>query len=292
MDIWQNIKYQFNTGNMLMKIIFINIFVFVVAGLLKVVCYLFQLSALDWEVVLSLPSDWTLLFVRPWTVFTYMFLHDGVWHILFNMLMLYWFGQMFLLRFSERHLLGLYLQGGIAGGLLFVLAYTLLPVLTTKFGMLQGASAAVMAVAFGISVYAPQQRVRLFLVGNVQLVYIALAMLLIDLLSLGSERNIGGHIAHIGGAGVGYLFAKLMLKGIDLTAWINRMADLIVDTSDRLRSPRPKMKVKHRQNEYKERESTESDAIDAILDKVKQSGYQSLSQSEKKRLFDASNQKK
>ncbi len=83
-----------------------------------------------------------------------------------------------------------------------------------------------------------------------------------------------------------------MLKGIELTAWINRIDDLIVDTSDRLRSPRPKMKVKHRQNEYKERESTESDAIDAILDKVKQSGYQSLSQSEKKRLFDASNQKK
>lgn len=127
-------------------------------------------------------------------------------HLLFNMLWLYWFGQLFLLFFNAKQFGGVYILGGLSGAAVYLFAYNLLPYFVAVEGMLLGASAAVLAVVFAVSAYAPDYKIRLLFIGNISIKYIALITVLIDLLSITSQ-NAGGHIAHIGGALFGFLFA-------------------------------------------------------------------------------------
>ena len=226
---------------------------------------------------------------RPWTVITYMFTHFDFLHILFNMLWLYWFGGLFLTFFSERQLGGLYLLGGIAGAVLFMLAYNIFPYFQTvaSSSYLMGASASVMAIVFAVSFYRKDLEINLFLIGRIKLIYLALFTFVIDLLAITSD-NAGGHIAHIGGALFGIWFAMQIKKGKDLTAPMNRVLDWVANLGKR----KPKMKVTYKRAEtdyeYNARKQRESADIDAILDKLKRSGYESLSADEKRQLFDAS----
>lgn len=288
-SIFTNLKNTFRAGNILAKLIYINVGLFILIRLLGVLFLLFNIPGIPFLQYLQMPSSPELLMYRPWTVITYMFTHFDFLHILFNMLWLYWFGGLFLTFFSERQLGGLYLLGGIAGAVLFMLAYNIFPYFQTvaSSSYLMGASASVMAIVFAVSFYRKDLEINLFLIGRIKLIYLALFTFVIDLLAITSD-NAGGHIAHIGGALFGIWFAVRIKEGKDLTGPMNRLLDRVVNLGKR----KPKMKVTYKRAEtdyeYNARKHRESADIDAILDKLKRSGYESLSADEKRQLFDAS----
>lgn len=288
-DIFINLKRNFRQGSILSKLIYINVGLFVVIRLISVVCILFNLGDGYFLNYLQLPSSPELLLYRPWTVITYMFTHFDFLHILFNMLWLYWFGSIFLSFFSERQLGGLYLLGGVAGAVFFMLAYNIFPYFQNMAGrsFLMGASASVMAIVFAVSFYKKEYEINLLFIGRVKLIYLAIFAFLLDFLSIASD-NAGGHIAHIGGALLGIWFANRISAGRDLTASVSRLLDWIVNLFKR----KPKMKVSYKRTEtdydYNARKHQENIDLDVILDKLKRSGYESLSAEEKKKLFDAS----
>ncbi len=291
-DIIDKLKYKYKTGNVMTRLVFINVFVFIALKIIGVIFTLFNINTLDLIVFLGVPSHIPLLLNRLWTPITYMFVHEGFLHLLFNMLWLYWFGQIFLQYFSDRSLGSLYVLGGLAGALLYVVAFNTIPYyMDMGRGWMIGASAAVMAIVMGAAFYRPDVQLNLFLLGPVKIVYIAIFAFVLDFLSLGNATNPGGHVAHIGGALLGYLFAVQYKKGNDITHWMSKWIDWFAGLF-KPRQKKSKLKVEYTRNEpdweYNKRKHTEQEEIDAILDKLKQSGYSSLSSDEKKKLFDAS----
>lgn len=294
--IFDDLRRTFRQGNIVVRLIFINVAVFVLCTLLSVLLGLFTIDTTELLRNLYLPADLLQLLRRPWTLITYMFMHAGIWHLLGNMLWLYWFGRLFLYFFSSKHLRGLYIVGGLLGGLLYIVAYNTLPIFEGHLysATLVGASASVLAIAIATAVREPEYQINLMFIGPVRLKYFALFIVLFDILYVGSN-NAGGHIAHLGGALAGWWFATGISKGYDITRWANVCMDAIAGLfSKRERKPRkPKMKV-HTTNartadyEYNARKKAQSDEVDRILDKLKQSGYSSLSEEEKRRLFEAS----
>lgn len=283
-----NLGERFRSGDVTAKLIYINVGLFVVIRLVWLVCLLMNVSGVPFLMYLEMPSSPELLLRRPWTVVTYMFTHFDALHILFNMLWLYWFGSLFMRFFSGRQLGGLYVLGGIVGAALFMLAYNVFPYFraSAQCGMLMGASASVMAVVFAVAFYKKDLEINLLFLGRMKLIYLAVLTIAVDFLAM-TQSNAGGHIAHIGGALLGVWFARRMGEGKDLTAPVNRMIDRVVNLFKR----KPKMKVTYRRTEtdyeYNARKRREEESIDAILDKLKRSGYESLSSEEKKQLFDA-----
>lgn len=298
-SIIDNIKAGFARGTLLIRLIYLNVAVFLLVHLVAVILTLWNIHPTAWMAYIDLPSDIGELLHRPWTLLTYMYVHYDVWHILFNMLWFYWFGNIFLQYFTPKQMGGLYLLGGLAGALFYVAAYNIFPYFTDKQGMMCGASAAIMAVVLAITVRVPDYKVNLLFLGAVSLKYIAAVTILIDLFSM-TSANAGGHIAHIGGAVMGILFTQFWKRGKDLTRPVNAVIDAIVTLFSR-----PRFKV-HRQPhtasshstasshrrpesdyEYNARKKREMEEIDTILDKIKKSGYSALTEEEKKRLFDA-----
>jgi len=299
--IFTEINRRFNTGSILTKYIFINVGTFIIIRLLIIIMQLFMKEASFLEYI-ELSSSFTLLLYRPWTIITYMFVHIDFLHILFNMLWLYWFGRIFLTFFTGRQLGGLYVLGGVAGAALFMIAYNIFPYLKqlSYNSFLVGASASVMAIVFAVSFYRKEYAINLLFIGRIKLIYLAIGVFLLDILAITSE-NAGGHIAHIGGALFGILFASRYNKGKDITGFINKIIDRFVNmithkpTFKTYRSEKKTSdsdeKNNHRKetdDEYRRRKNEENRVIDEILDKLKRSGYESLSAEEKKRLFDAS----
>ena len=294
--IFDDLKRTFQQGNIVVRLVYINVAAFVLCTLLSVVLGLFGISAAEFLRSLYLPADLLQLLRRPWTLITYMFLHAGVWHLLGNMLWLYWFGRLFLYFFSAKHLRGLYVVGGLLGALLYIVAYNVFPIFSDQLysATLVGASASVLAIAIATAIREPEYKINLMLIGPVKLKYFALFIVLFDALYVGSN-NAGGHIAHLGGALAGWWFAKGISQGRDITHWVNVCIDAIEKLFSK-REPRPrkpKMKV-HSTNsrtadyEYNAQKKAQSDEVDKILDKLKKSGYSSLSDEEKRRLFEAS----
>jgi hypothetical protein len=219
-----------------------------------------------------------------------MFLHQEFLHILFNILWLYWFGQIFLRYFDDKKLLSVYLVGGLAGAALYILSFNLLPVfnqvLPVSYAL--GASASVIAIVIAVSVYAPNHTINLMFFGPVQLKYIAIITIVIDILSIASS-NAGGHIAHLGGALFGYLYISQIRKGKNITRGFDRFMDKIFS----LFKPREKFKVTYKRPmtdiekdiEYNKSQAAKQKDIDKILDKIAKSGYDSLTKKEKEVLF-------
>ena len=289
-----DLKNGFKRGNISLQFIYINVGVFVVSTLVGVILMLFNWGGMSWLQWLELPAWLSQFVVQPWSLFTYMFLHAGVLHLLFNMLWLYWFGEMFLSIYSARHFQGLYILGGICGGLFYMLAYNVFPYFAPYVygSYLLGASASVLAVVVATAARLPEYRVNFMFIGAVRLKYVALFVVLMDLLFV-TSGNGGGHIAHLGGALAGWWFAWSLGKGRDVTRWVNKVFDVLSGGIKVSRSPKkPKMKVEKGGREadydYNANKKRQNDEIDRILDKLKQSGYSSLSTEEKKRLFDAS----
>lgn len=294
MDIVNEIKLLFRKGSTLTRLIFINMAIFLVIKLVGVFFFLFQQPALHEEMIglLGLPADLQVLLKRPWTVVTYMFTHYQFFHMLFNMLWLYWFGKIFLDYLDQKKLLSVYLLGGLAGGALYILFFNIFPVFEPALSqsIAIGASAAVLAIVVTISVYAPDHRIHLLFIGSIKIKYIALISILIDLMSIQSG-NAGGHIAHLGGALFGFLYGYQLTRGKDLATGFNRM----MDTLFLLFKPKPKLHVKYKKPsgsetdiEYNKRKAGEQKEIDRILDKISRSGYSALTKEEKDLLFRSS----
>lgn len=290
-----DLKENFRRGSIHIRLIYINVGIFLLVALLGIVLRLFNFapgSLLDW---FELPASLPRFATQPWSILTYMFLHADIWHLLFNMLWLYWFGALFLRFFSAKHLRGLYLLAGICGGILYMAAYNLFPYFRplTDYSLLLGASASVLGIVAATAYREPNYPIGLLLIGTVKLKYLALVVIGLDVLFITSE-NAGGHIAHLGGALAGLWFAASLNKGTDLTKWLNRAADQATALF-RPRPRKPKMKVHYGANadrqkdyDYNARRKAQDDEIDRILDKVRKSGYDNLTEEEKKRLFDAS----
>lgn len=289
-NIFTDFKQTFRRGSVLWKLIYINAGVFIFIRLAMVVLILFNIEGFPLLQYLQVPSSLPLLLVRPWTLITYMFTHFDFLHILFNMLWLYWFGKIFLLFFNERQLGGLYILGGLAGAALFIVAYNIFPYFYTAApnSFLMGASASVMAIVFAVSFYRKDFEIGLLFIGRVKLIYLALFTLVIDLLAVTSS-NAGGHIAHVGGALLGIWFANRISRGKDMTSPVNRVIDWFANIGKR----KPKMQVTYNKRtetdyEYNARKNNETAELDKILEKLRRSGYGSLSAEEKRKLFDAS----
>ncbi len=290
---------QFGAADIVRKFIYANVVVYIILVLIGVFSVLLNAPSLVAAVKswLELPASLVSLAHKPWTVFTYMFMHGGLMHILWNMFALYLFGRIFLDFFSVRHFVGVYLLGGLSGALFFVLAYNVFPYFAgvVDVAHLVGASAAVLAVVTAAAVRSPEYRISLLFFGSVKLSTFAVFIVCISVLML-SGGNAGGNFAHLGGALGGYLFALMLGKGYDVTDVVCRPADWLKSLFERLRARRVKKRKftyspggKHGADyEHNARKKADEAEIDAILEKIKKGGYASLSEKEKMRLFDAS----
>ena len=286
------------------RIIYINIAVFVVLRLIGITGFLFGFDASSIISYVELPSSPIKFLYQPWTIITYMFAHYDILHILFNMLWMWWFGQLFLQFFSPRQLTGLYFVGGIGGGLLYMLAYNLLPVFAWQQGLLLGASASIIAIVVATAVYAPDYKVGLLFFGSVSIKWIAIVTIFLDFLSI-TSANAGGHISHIGGAIVGLAFTLSLRRGFDITAWFNAIIDFIVNTWRRITGSGNNFSIGSAHRRKRRRQPTpppppptgsdmspeDERILDEILRKIKMSGYSALTEDEKERLFNVSRKK-
>ena len=296
--MFENLYKKYRGSDVVGKFIFVNVALYVLLLFIGVFSVLFNAGSLSADVLsfVELPASLGELALRPGTGFTYMFIHAGLWHILWNMFALYFFGKIFLNFYSVRHFVGIYILGGLFGALFFVLAYNLFPYFGPylPFSRLVGASAAVLAVVVAAAVRSPQYRINLMFVGSVKLSTFALVVVAMSFLMLSGE-NAGGNFAHLGGAFAGWLVADMLNKGRDLTQVVNGPIDWVSSLIVRLRTPRKK-KTKFTYTrggrsadyEYNARKKADEAEVDRILEKVKKGGYASLSEEEKKRLFEAS----
>jgi len=285
MTIWDEIKESFREGSALTRLIYINLGVFLVFRILNVFFFLSgtPFPFMDW---LALPADFDLLASRPWTLITYMFLHFEFLHILFNLLWLYWMGQIFLTYFDQGKLITIYLLGGISGGLFYVAGYNLFPVFShmVSDSRLLGASASVIAIVTALAVHAPNHTLHLMFIGPVKMKYIALVSVLMYVIGI-SSTNAGGNLAHLGGAFWGVIYVLQLRRGIDPGKSVNGLFSSLKKTF----SPKPKVKVSYRKPaddiEYNRQKNQDQKRMNEILEKISKSGYDSLSKEEKEILF-------
>lgn len=274
--------------NSLNQIIFINVLVFLVIMTTHVVLWFAQQTSLYKEIVLwiKLPSNLHTFLTRPWTLLTYFVVHEDPFHILFNLLVLYWFGQIIGDLIGSKRITALYIYGGIVGGLLYMLAYNTIPNFSNYVSgsFLLGASAGVYAIVTAAATLVPNYTMYLLLFGPVRIKYIALFYLVISFAQT-TSTNAGGNIAHLGGALMGYLFIVQLKKGKDLGKPINGFFGFLENLFKRDKG----LKVSFKNPvKGKNQGSPSQEEVDAILDKISQNGYESLTKDEKQKLFHAS----
>jgi membrane associated rhomboid family serine protease len=294
MGIWDEIKLVFRKGSNLTRLIYINIAVFVLITIVAVIGFLLNNQELSGKALdlFSVPASFNALLIRPWTLITYMFTHKDIWHILFNMLWLYWFGRIFLEYLDERKLVAVYLLGGISGALVYILSFNIFPafkgILADSVAI--GASASVMAIVIAIATYVPDYTVQLFLFGRIKIKYMALAIFVLTSV-MDFSVNSGGKLAHIGGAFFGYFYILNLRHGRDIGKGFNRIIDFFVTAF----KPRKKLKVTHKkvanEYEYNKIKTEHQKRINNILDKISKGGYESLTKEEKETLFNESQKK-
>jgi membrane associated rhomboid family serine protease len=313
-SIWEDVKRQFSYGNKVTQLIIVNVAVFVLINLVMLILYIgngAELPEIFNTIVrtLSLSSDWKVLITSPWSIITHMFLHTDPFHILWNMLYLYWFGRIVSDFIGNQRIVPIYLLGGLAGGILYLASASFLP----GVGLYAlGASAGVMAITLAAGAIAPNYEMNLIFIGPVKLKYIVTVLLFLDLIAIPKGGNTGGHVAHIGGALMGWLFIFQLQNGNDLSKPINGFFNWVASLFDRKKrqSKRSKAKVAYKNPNVKRAKTTAAvhvknskgnanmdyssmshqERVDAILDKIKLTGYDSLSKEEREYLFKASKQ--
>lgn len=297
----EEFKYAFKRpDNGLMKIIVINTVIFVGLWILEVPFKMAGRMDIHNLIVfqLSISSNLEIFITKPWTLITYFFTHVGFFHFLFNMLFLYWFGRLIVEYLGNRKLVSLYVWGGLAGAISFLLIYNIIPFYADRVAgsTMIGASAGVLAVVVGAATLIPNYTFVLLFIGPVKIKYIAIFQVFMSYVSI-TGANAGGEIAHLGGAAIGFLFIKQLQGGTD---W-GRPVWAVLDFFKGLFSKRSRIKVSH-SNRGSSRTAYNSnsgktinitpradqDEIDAILDKISESGYESLTKEEKQKLFNAS----
>lgn len=287
MSLLQDAKYKFSRFNIFEKIITINVIIFVVA---RLVGFLFPSSSniiFNW---FEFPVKLGDFITQPWSILSYAFIHYDPWHLIFNMLMLYFIGRLFMNLFNTKLGLNVYFLGAIFGALLFMLGYNIFPDFYKNGILLVGASAAVRALIIFLCAYMPKMEVRVF-TFNIKLWYIGAAFVVLDVLGLFGD-NPGGNTAHLGGALLGYLYATQLAKGNDIGKGFERFMDSLVGLFKKSPS-KSNLKTVHKSKKQsfagksKEEfgEFNKQKQIDIILDKISKSGYDSLSKEEKEFLF-------
>ena len=284
-------------NNSHVQLIIINVVIFLVMVVLYV---LFTVTKFDiaWtfiEKVFMLPPKFADFVTRPWTLVTYAFAHDwrGVWHIIWNMLALYWFGKLFIEYLGNDKLIAIYVLGALAGGIVYLLMFNLIPFYKeiSGFSGMVGASAAVYAVMMAIVTLIPDYTFFLLFLGPVKIKYIALFFVVGSLIGVVGANN-GGNLAHLGGLLMGFIYTKQLQAGVNWGGWITST----VDWFGGLFKSSPKVKVTYRKSEPQQRQpgkkqsfnKATQEEIDAILDKISDKGYESLTKEEKEKLFNAS----
>lgn len=284
MSIVSELKESFREGTALVRLIYVNVAVFLAIKLLEILAMfgMPRVPVVEW---FGVPIDFVDALMRPWTLVTYMFVHVDFIHLLFNMLCLHWFGAIYRGVLGMRSLLATYLIGGLAGGLAALLCNAAgMPM----SGMVMiGASASVMAILLTAAVAAPNYVVQVIFVGEVRLKYYALVFVLLDVISIPRLSNVGGHVAHLGGALAGVLLARRW-RAVGTLPVLNISTAAIAKLFRR----KPNMKVVHRRPmtdaEFNAARAAREREVDRILEKIKESGYDSLTPDERKMLFDES----
>ena len=283
-----NLRYQIARLNVAEKLIAINVLVFILNGLIPFLMGMNKNSIVQW---FQLPNDFFDFLMQPWSLVTYSFFHGGLSHIFWNMLVLYFVGRIFLNLFDGKRFLNVYLLGVILGGLFFMLGYNVFPAFFEVNAVLVGASAGVRAVLIFICAYIPNQEVRVVFF-NVKLWYIGAFVVLLDFIQMPYGGNAGGNLAHLGGALLGYMYARQLVKGHDIGSGFARVLDAVANLFKKGEKKAP-LKTVYRKQKSTTRSKVNSDKeshqrkIDAILDKISKSGYESLSKAEKDFLFKA-----
>lgn len=291
MTIFDEIKQSYKTGSVLHKLIYINVGVFLALHIGVIILVLANQIGRDQSIneilyYLAVPSDLSALARKPWTIVTYMFTHGFLWHILFNLMILYWFGRYFIEEFGVKKILGIYLLGGLGGAVLFIFFYNIFPFFeeVKAQSIATGASASVMAIVIAVATAVPNRQMNIVFIGPVKILYIALILFVTSTI-LDFTDNTGGKIAHLGGALVGFFFANYYRKGKDITRGFDRFMDSFADMFRK----KKKMKVKYKRPaddyEYNKQKATEQQELDSILDKISKGGYDSLTKAEKEKLF-------
>lgn len=295
MSVADKIRYKLQTATVVEKLIALNVIVFVLFYLTKTIAYLFQLPSdfiMEWLVFPKEPGEYIF---KPWSIITYSFLHSGIWHILSNMLILYYAGNYFLSYFPSSKLLTFYFLGVIIGATVYMLSYNLFPAFqATGKSYLVGASAGVMSVLIGIATRIPQMRIRLLILGSIKFWYIAAFLVVLDIIQI-PFGNAGGHLAHLGGAFFGYIYSSQLAKGNDIASGFEKAIAWFLSLFEASKKAKPTMRTVYKKtnttpsnpviNKFNKNEKQQK--IDSILDKIGKSGYDSLTKAEKDFLFNA-----
>ena len=281
MNIIDDLKFQYRVGGIANKMIYWNVGFFLLS---IIFFYQFKSGVFDFPNWLAISSEPTTVLTRPWTLLTYAFFHYGFLHLFFNMMVLNFSSRLFLTFFTQKQYLGLYILSAIFSALCFVLSFYFLH----QTSSMVGASAAIMALLVATTTYQPLMEIRLLLIGNVKLWHITAVLLLLDLLQI-QMNNTGGHIAHLSGAFFGYIYIKLLQNGTDLSRIVDSVLNLFSNkqsTPFRKVHVNPKKPAAKRESKIVIKDKTQQQ-LDEILDKISQSGYDSLTAEEKEFLFKA-----
>lgn len=288
MNIFDDLKLRYRTGDVALQFIFWNVGIFLFSLLFFYQFKLGQFIFPDW---LALSSDNNVSLFHPWTFISYAFFHDGIGHLFFNMMVLHFCSQLFLTFFTTKQFVGLYILSSIFSGIIFVVSFQFLQYTS----LIVGASAAIYAILVATTTYQPLMEVQLFLFGRVKIWYITAVILLLDVIQFRLE-NMGGHIAHFAGAFFGFLFIKLLVNGTDLSKLVSGVIDFVAHLfQKKKKTPFKKVHVNYAKKETQRTTSKivtkdkTQQQIDEILDKISQSGYDCLTSEEKEFLFKAGN---
>jgi len=287
--IINELKNSFKQGSLLSRLIYINLAVFVIIEVLSVFLFLFNQSSYELIDLVALPAKGSELLSKPWAIITYMFVHSGFIHLIFNLLWLYFGGTIFLKYLNNKQIVSTYILGGLTGGLFYILAFNYFPVFESVLeqSIAVGSSASVLAILVAIATYVPNYIVNLTFIGRVKLKHIAIISIVLDLILI-PQGNAGGHIAHLGGAFYGFYFSRQLLRGKDTSRWFDHLMVYLVN----LFKPSTPLKTAYKRpktdDQWRENKSIEQDKINKILDKIAKSGYDSLNKEEKETLFKAS----
>jgi membrane associated rhomboid family serine protease len=295
MGIIDDLKITFSRGSSLIRLIYINAGIFLLVTLGSITGYLLNNQSISQSILnlLSIPSSISSFILRPWTLITYMFMHKDIFHILFNMLWLYWFGIIFLEYLDQKKLVAVYLLGGISGAVVYMISFNIFPVYkdVVAESVAIGASASVLAIVIAIAAYVPDYSVNLFLLGRIKIKWVAIVIFILTSL-MDFSVNSGGKLAHMGGALFGYLYTINLRRGFDLGKGINKFLDFITGLFKPRKNLRVTYKKKSSDYEYNKARADHQEQINKILDKISKGGYDSLTKDEKDLLFSESKKKK
>lgn len=281
MELIDRLRYNFKNIDILQKIIFVMISFFVIPFFINTILFLFNLNEFSVITLFDVSPDLIDLLYKPWSLITYGFFHSDLWHLFGNMIILYLSGSVVLNLFGSERLIKIFILGILYGSVAYLISYNLFPAFNNIKSSMIGSSAGVMAVFIFLASYNPNYSFRI-ITFNIKIIYIASFLVVLDIVQI-PGGNSGGHIAHLGGAFLGYFYHKKMIKGEDYGNWIISFYNFIFKQKKVIVKKSSSMT---KRSEFR-KDVVAQKKIDLILDKISKSGYDSLTKDEKETLFKA-----